>query len=65
SSAVPSKMSPLMAVVALHIRLIKTNSLIAINKFVNKPVVKNCKAKSSEEELKAVRKNDDALIIEE
>nr|GEY75770.1 hypothetical protein [Tanacetum cinerariifolium] len=28
-------------------------------------VVKNCKVKSSEEETKAVRKNDDALIIEE
>nr|GEW65276.1 hypothetical protein [Tanacetum cinerariifolium] len=35
------------------------------NEFVNKPVVENCKAKSSEEEPKVVRKNDDALIIEE
>nr|GEX88572.1 hypothetical protein [Tanacetum cinerariifolium] len=32
SSLLPSKMYPLMAVVALHIGLIKTNSLIAINK---------------------------------
>nr|GEV41708.1 hypothetical protein [Tanacetum cinerariifolium] len=31
----------------------------------SKPVVKNCKAKSSEEKPKAVRKNDDAIIIEE
>nr|GEW92951.1 ribonuclease H-like domain-containing protein [Tanacetum cinerariifolium] len=29
------------------------------------PVVENCKAKSSKEEPKVVRKNDDALIIEE
>nr|GEU51598.1 retrovirus-related Pol polyprotein from transposon TNT 1-94 [Tanacetum cinerariifolium] len=36
-----------------------------INEFVNKPVVENCKAKSSEEEPKVVRKNDDAPIIEE
>nr|GEW85261.1 hypothetical protein [Tanacetum cinerariifolium] len=34
------------------------------DEFVNKPVVENCKAKSSEEEPKLVRKNDDALIIE-
>nr|GEZ89273.1 ribonuclease H-like domain-containing protein [Tanacetum cinerariifolium] len=33
--------------------------------FVNKPVVENCKAKSSEEEPNVVRKNDDALIIED
>nr|GEX65241.1 hypothetical protein [Tanacetum cinerariifolium] len=33
--------------------------------FVNKLVVENCKAKSSKEEPKAVRKNDDAPIIEE
>nr|GEU31074.1 hypothetical protein [Tanacetum cinerariifolium] len=33
--------------------------------FVNKPVVENRKAKSSEKEPKVVRKNDDALIIEE
>nr|GEY36978.1 hypothetical protein [Tanacetum cinerariifolium] len=52
--------------VALHIELIKTNSLISINnEFVNKPVVENCKAKSSEEEPKVVIKNDEALIIEE
>nr|GEU72217.1 hypothetical protein [Tanacetum cinerariifolium] len=31
----------------------------------SKPVVENCKAKSSEEEPKVVWKNDDALIIEE
>nr|GEW57059.1 copia protein [Tanacetum cinerariifolium] len=35
------------------------------NEFVNKTVVENCKAKSSEEEPKAVRKNDDASFIEE
>nr|GEU49547.1 hypothetical protein [Tanacetum cinerariifolium] len=35
------------------------------NEFVNKPVVENSNANSSEEETKAVRKNDDALIIEE
>ncbi|GJY36380.1 hypothetical protein Tco_0421758 [Tanacetum coccineum] len=35
------------------------------DEFVNKPVVENCKAMSSEEEPKVVRKNDDALIIEE
>ncbi|GKA12173.1 ribonuclease H-like domain-containing protein [Tanacetum coccineum] len=33
--------------------------------FVNKPVVKNYKAMSSKEEPKVVKKNDDALIIEE
>nr|GEU93235.1 hypothetical protein [Tanacetum cinerariifolium] len=31
----------------------------------SKPVVENCKAKSSEEDPKVVRKNDDALITEE
>nr|GEX26909.1 reverse transcriptase domain-containing protein [Tanacetum cinerariifolium] len=35
------------------------------DKFVNKPVVENYKAKSSEEEPKVVRKNDDAPIIKE
>nr|GEV10858.1 hypothetical protein [Tanacetum cinerariifolium] len=35
------------------------------NEFVNKPVVENCKAKSSEEEPNVVRKNDDAPVIEE
>nr|GEZ69466.1 isocitrate lyase [Tanacetum cinerariifolium] len=35
------------------------------NEFVNKPVAENYKAKSSEEETKVVRKNDDAQIIEE
>ncbi|GKC45172.1 putative ribonuclease H-like domain-containing protein [Tanacetum coccineum] len=35
------------------------------NEFVNKHVVENSKAKSSEEEPKEVRKNDDAPIIEE
>ncbi|GJV11073.1 hypothetical protein Tco_1352614 [Tanacetum coccineum] len=33
--------------------------------FVNEPVVENCKSMSSEEEPRVVRKNDDALIIEE
>ncbi|GKA15550.1 hypothetical protein Tco_0695297 [Tanacetum coccineum] len=40
-------------------------SVIGLDKFVNKPVVENCKAKSSEEEPKVVRKNDDAPTIEE
>nr|GEX64847.1 putative reverse transcriptase domain-containing protein [Tanacetum cinerariifolium] len=40
-------------------------SFTGLDEFVNKPVVKNCKAKSYEEEPKVVRKNDDALIIEE
>nr|GFB46748.1 hypothetical protein [Tanacetum cinerariifolium] len=38
---------------------------IGLDEFVNKPVVENYKAKSSEEETKVVRKNDDVLIIEE
>nr|GEX94541.1 hypothetical protein [Tanacetum cinerariifolium] len=40
-------------------------SFTGLDEFVNKLVVENCKAKSSEEEPKIVRKNDDALIIEE
>nr|GEY53904.1 hypothetical protein [Tanacetum cinerariifolium] len=40
-------------------------SFTSLDEFVYKPVVKNYKAKSSEEEPKVVRKNDDALIIEE
>ncbi|GKD48675.1 hypothetical protein Tco_1277651, partial [Tanacetum coccineum] len=40
-------------------------SFTSLDEFVNKPVVKNSKAMSSEEEPKEVRKNDDALIIEE
>nr|GFA79484.1 hypothetical protein [Tanacetum cinerariifolium] len=40
-------------------------SFTSLNEFANKLVVENCKAKSSEEENKVVRKNDDALIIEE
>ncbi|GJR24304.1 ribonuclease H-like domain-containing protein [Tanacetum coccineum] len=40
-------------------------SFTGLDDFVNDPVVKNCKAMSSEEEPKVVRKNDDALIIEE
>nr|GEW55736.1 hypothetical protein [Tanacetum cinerariifolium] len=40
-------------------------SFTSLDEFVNKPVVENCKAKSSEEESKVVRKNDDALIIKE
>ncbi|GKF40101.1 hypothetical protein Tco_0120162, partial [Tanacetum coccineum] len=31
----------------------------------NKPVIENCKAMSSEKEPKVVRKNDEALCIEE
>nr|GEY27200.1 hypothetical protein [Tanacetum cinerariifolium] len=40
-------------------------SFTGLDKFVNKPVVENCKAKPIEEEPKVVRKNDDAPIIEE
>ncbi|GKC22121.1 ribonuclease H-like domain-containing protein, partial [Tanacetum coccineum] len=36
-----------------------------LDEFVNGPVVENCKAMSSEQEPKVVRKNDDAPIIEE
>ncbi|GJY68565.1 retrovirus-related pol polyprotein from transposon TNT 1-94 [Tanacetum coccineum] len=35
------------------------------DEFVNKPVVENCKAKSSEKEPKVVRKNNDAPTIKE
>ncbi|GKC05881.1 hypothetical protein Tco_0997491 [Tanacetum coccineum] len=38
-------------------------SFTSLDEFVNKPVVKNCKAMSSEEEPKVVRKNDDAPSI--
>ncbi|GKD40709.1 hypothetical protein Tco_1260916 [Tanacetum coccineum] len=40
-------------------------SFTSLDDFVNKPVVENYKAMSSEEEPKVVRKNDDAPIIEE
>ncbi|GKA38821.1 hypothetical protein Tco_0731372 [Tanacetum coccineum] len=40
-------------------------SFIGLDEFVNKPVVENCKAMSSDEETKVVTKNDDAPIIEE
>nr|GEV41887.1 hypothetical protein [Tanacetum cinerariifolium] len=40
-------------------------SFTGLDEFVNKHVVENCKAKSNEEEPKVVRKNDDALIIEQ
>ncbi|GJY05722.1 ribonuclease H-like domain-containing protein [Tanacetum coccineum] len=40
-------------------------SFTGLDEFANKPVVENCKAISSEEEPKVVRKNDDAPIIEE
>nr|GEZ74987.1 hypothetical protein [Tanacetum cinerariifolium] len=40
-------------------------SFTRIDEFVNNPKAKNYKAKSSEEETKAVRKNDDAPIINE
>ncbi|GKC43699.1 retrovirus-related pol polyprotein from transposon TNT 1-94 [Tanacetum coccineum] len=36
-----------------------------LDEFVNEPIVENSKAMSSKEEPKVVRKNDDALIIEE
>ncbi|GJT18697.1 hypothetical protein Tco_0877403 [Tanacetum coccineum] len=40
-------------------------SFTGLDEFVNKPVVENCKAMSSEEESKVVRKNNDAPVIEE
>nr|GEV91700.1 hypothetical protein [Tanacetum cinerariifolium] len=40
-------------------------SFTGLDEFVNKPIVENYKAKSSEEEPKVVRKNNDASIIEE
>nr|GEY53056.1 hypothetical protein [Tanacetum cinerariifolium] len=40
-------------------------SFTGLDEFVIKSVVENCNAKSSKEEPKTVRKNDDALIIEE
>ncbi|GJY76014.1 hypothetical protein Tco_0481130 [Tanacetum coccineum] len=40
-------------------------SFTGLDEFVNEPVVENCKAMSSEEEPKVVRKYDDAPIIEE
>ncbi|GJT48164.1 putative ribonuclease H-like domain-containing protein [Tanacetum coccineum] len=40
-------------------------SFIGLDEFVNKPVVENCKAMSSEKEPKVVMKYDDAPIIEE
>ncbi|GJU06588.1 hypothetical protein Tco_1123018 [Tanacetum coccineum] len=40
-------------------------SFIGLDEFVNEPVVEKCKAMSSEEEPKVVKKNDDAPIIEE
>nr|GEV02406.1 uncharacterized mitochondrial protein AtMg00810-like [Tanacetum cinerariifolium] len=38
---------------------------IGLDEFVNKPIVENCKAKSSEEEPKVVKKSHDAPNIEE
>ncbi|GJZ46977.1 hypothetical protein Tco_0600809 [Tanacetum coccineum] len=40
-------------------------SFTSLDEFSNKPVVENCKVMSSKEKPKEVRKNDDALIIEE
>nr|GEV13123.1 hypothetical protein [Tanacetum cinerariifolium] len=40
-------------------------SFTSLDEFVNKHVVANCKAMSSEEETNAIRKNDDASIIKE
>ncbi|GJT12013.1 hypothetical protein Tco_0859055 [Tanacetum coccineum] len=40
-------------------------SFTGLDEFVNKHVVEKCKAMSSKEKPKVVRKNDDALIIEE
>ncbi|GJQ89311.1 hypothetical protein Tco_0000450 [Tanacetum coccineum] len=40
-------------------------SFSSLDEFVNEPIVENCKAMSSKEEPKVVRKYDDALSIEE
>ncbi|GJZ97832.1 ribonuclease H-like domain-containing protein [Tanacetum coccineum] len=40
-------------------------SFTGLDEFVNEPVVENCKAMSSEEVSKVVRKSDDSLIIED
>nr|GEW90851.1 ribonuclease H-like domain-containing protein [Tanacetum cinerariifolium] len=40
-------------------------SFTGLDEFVNKHVVENCKAKSSNKEPKVVRKNDDSPIIKE
>nr|GEZ81605.1 hypothetical protein [Tanacetum cinerariifolium] len=40
-------------------------SFTGLDEFVNKPVAENVKTKSSEEETKVIKKNDDAPIIEE
>ncbi|GKG41996.1 hypothetical protein Tco_0473747, partial [Tanacetum coccineum] len=40
-------------------------SFTSLDEFVNKPVVENYKAMSSEEEPKVVRKNNDAPCIKE
>ncbi|GKA52891.1 putative ribonuclease H-like domain-containing protein, partial [Tanacetum coccineum] len=40
-------------------------SFIGLDEFVNEPAIENCKAKSSKEESKVVRKNDDAPTIKE
>nr|GEU62261.1 ribonuclease H-like domain-containing protein [Tanacetum cinerariifolium] len=37
----------------------------SLDEFVNKPIVKNCEAMSSEDKLKVVRKYDDAPSVEE
>ncbi|GKA66078.1 putative ribonuclease H-like domain-containing protein [Tanacetum coccineum] len=53
---------------SVHVEISTSTALVScdgLDKFVNEPVVENCKAMSSEEEPKVVRKNDDALIIEE
>ncbi|GKA13655.1 hypothetical protein Tco_0693301 [Tanacetum coccineum] len=39
-------------------------SFTGLDEFVNEPVVENCKAMSSKEEPKVVKKNDDAPIID-
>nr|GEY13352.1 ribonuclease H-like domain-containing protein [Tanacetum cinerariifolium] len=44
---------------------LEKSKLMVIDEFANKPVVKNYEANSSEKEPKVVRKNNDALIIEE
>ncbi|GKD81242.1 hypothetical protein Tco_1348081, partial [Tanacetum coccineum] len=40
-------------------------SFTSLDEFVNELVVENCKAMSSEEEPKVVRKTDDSLIIQD
>nr|GEY70218.1 hypothetical protein [Tanacetum cinerariifolium] len=65
-----TKKSELMVLVPPHdignfMPLTPDLSFTGLDEFVNKPVVENYKSKFSKEEPKVVRKNSDALVIEE